>query len=161
MRFLVVKKFALNLTFLVCLNLTLCIFSPQCACSLAKNLAYGQKIRKLEANRNLHVLFFCIWNQNLVKFFLLIPKDTILNHLEKSVRDEQITTLKYNFLFPFKNSPHQNTTSFSLSVRYNMTKRLSRTTLHVLTINIVIYNKYVRKPFGVTSEFFLTFTMLF
>ena len=70
------------------------------------------------------------------------------------MRDEQTTTLKYNFLFPFKDFPHQNTTSFSLSVQYNMTKRLSRTTLHILTINIVIYNKYIRKRFGVTSAFF-------
>ena len=51
------KKVALNLTFLVYLKLTLCIFSSQCACSLAEKLAYAQKIRKLEANRNLHVLF--------------------------------------------------------------------------------------------------------
>ena len=39
---------------------------------------------------------------------------TILNHLEKSVKEEQITTLsKYNLLFPFKNFTHQITTSFS------------------------------------------------
>ena len=100
------KKVALNLTFLDCLKLTLCIFSPQCACSFAKNLAYAQKIRKLEANRNLHVPFFIIEIHNLVKFSPLVSKDTILNNMEKSMRDEQITTLKYNFLFPFKNFPH-------------------------------------------------------
>ena len=34
------------------------------------------------------------------------PEDATLNHLEKWVREEQITTLqKYNFLFPFEDFP--------------------------------------------------------
>ena len=36
------------------------IFSLQCACVLAKNLAYVQKFKKLEVNLNFHVLFLCL-----------------------------------------------------------------------------------------------------
>ena len=134
--FLVEKKVSLNLNSFLLLKLLIVhllpfdfFIFPTSAGSmlLSKKFGISTKISMLEASLDFYALFVCLYPQSSQIFhdFINLTKTppenarfwcsmwSLSSILENLVRQEQMTTLyKYNFLFPFKNFPDQNPTSF-------------------------------------------------